>query len=312
MEARIKVRHLPDDNSTNTTQASPQVESLPLREAVKLIVDRKAEPVVEFQDHAPKLPLNGMSLAEAFHLYVAQHPTVMKGGGLKGRYRKLRVRKYLQRPLWANVKLSKLRELLGGFQVRRLTSFERSYDSEERQVIVRPPARTQDLSIGLNNCIRSFHEQLAIYCFLKRLQDGQIGSSGVAEADLATLEAQGIPPAWRGRDIRVHLLEGEIWEHFVNSSRTDKRYWSQVNVMAKGLKDARLNPKDVTRTGAPGRPTCMHIIQPEFRRRVENGEIEPTLAAQSKVLAAWFEKSYPDLPRPTPKTIANKLRDDYN
>ena len=64
-------------------------------------------------------------------------------------------------------------------------------------------------------------------------------------------------------------------------------------------------------TGAPGRPSSMHLIKPEFQRRVENGTIEESLNKESKALVAWLTTTHPTMPPLTPKTVANNLREEY-
>ena len=71
-------------------------------------------------------------------------------------------------------------------------------------------------------------------------------------------------------------------------------------------------PADNLRTGVPGRPSKgIEIIRAEFERRVTAGEIAASLAAESRELADWYSQTYPESPRPTPKTIENILRSDY-
>ena len=72
------------------------------------------------------------------------------------------------------------------------------------------------------------------------------------------------------------------------------------------------DPLAVIRTGTPGRPTPIYLVEHEFKRRVATGEIEAkSCAAQSRILAAWHAETHPNLPRLTPKTIENHIRADY-
>lgn len=64
-------------------------------------------------------------------------------------------------------------------------------------------------------------------------------------------------------------------------------------------------------TGSPGRPSHMHFVVSEFRRRVQAGQLEPSLAREAATLEAWFEANHPDKQPLTAKTIENKLRKDY-
>ena len=65
------------------------------------------------------------------------------------------------------------------------------------------------------------------------------------------------------------------------------------------------------RTGAPGRPSSIHLVEAEFRDRCIRNEVKPSLAAEAEVLAAWLNDKYPSSPRLTPKTIQNRLRSAY-
>lgn len=67
----------------------------------------------------------------------------------------------------------------------------------------------------------------------------------------------------------------------------------------------------LSKTGAPGRPSSMHIIESEFQRRKEDGAVENSLNAESEHLESWFKKQHPDKQPVTAKTIANRLRDDF-
>jgi len=64
-------------------------------------------------------------------------------------------------------------------------------------------------------------------------------------------------------------------------------------------------------SGAPGRPSSMHLIRQEFERRAESGAIETSLDKESKALSAWLSAAHPEMPPTTAKTIANNLREAY-
>jgi len=66
-----------------------------------------------------------------------------------------------------------------------------------------------------------------------------------------------------------------------------------------------------SRTGAPGRPTSMHLVETEFRARCARNEVEASLAKEADLLAAWLSNEHPSSPRLTTKTIKNRLRDAY-
>jgi hypothetical protein len=64
-------------------------------------------------------------------------------------------------------------------------------------------------------------------------------------------------------------------------------------------------------TGAPGRPTSMHLVEAEYRTRWDRGEAKTSIGAEAEWLAEWLRKRHPDAPQLTPKTIANRLRHEH-
>ena len=68
---------------------------------------------------------------------------------------------------------------------------------------------------------------------------------------------------------------------------------------------------DRYRTGAPGRPTIMHLIKAEMERRAENGEMLKTIAGEAKALANWAAKVHPRAPRTTAQSIENGIRNKH-
>jgi hypothetical protein len=61
----------------------------------------------------------------------------------------------------------------------------------------------------------------------------------------------------------------------------------------------------------PGRPSIMGAIVQELRRRVEDRQLEDTLAMESRVLEAWAREHHPGLQTPTAKAIENGIRNEY-
>lgn len=86
------------------------------------------------------------------------------------------------------------------------------------------------------------------------------------------------------------------------------------NVDLKGLHI--LNTPDdgasMMKTGYSGRPPLSRdVIEAEFARRIEAGEIEPSMVRQSLVLLDWFKINHPGKPAPKAKSIENNLRKAY-
>jgi hypothetical protein len=72
-----------------------------------------------------------------------------------------------------------------------------------------------------------------------------------------------------------------------------------------------LHAPPCSRSGAPGRPTSMHIVLIEHRRRVENGSHDESRTAEAKSLEGWLKQAHPDMPPLTYKTILNKLPPEF-
>lgn len=70
-------------------------------------------------------------------------------------------------------------------------------------------------------------------------------------------------------------------------------------------------PPEIISTGAPGRPTSMHLIRSEHRRRLDAGEAHDAVAAEARHLEAWFRKAHPMAPQPTAKAIENAIRTEH-
>ena len=69
---------------------------------------------------------------------------------------------------------------------------------------------------------------------------------------------------------------------------------------------------ELYRTGAPGRPGSSHLVVDEFKKRAARGEVEGTLADQSRVLAQWLRNAHPQAHPITPGRIENVLRIDFS
>lgn len=100
--------------------------------------------------------------------------------------------------------------------------------------------------------------------------------------------------------------------------RRDK--WDRLSVLKSDVaahwpfgKDAKPDAPvlSLDRTGAPGRPSAMHLVQSEFQRRCAAGQVESSLTQEGVVLAAWLKSVHPTLRPATPRTIENGIRAAY-
>ena len=52
----------------------------------------------------------------------------------------------------------------------------------------------------------------------------------------------------------------------------------------------------------------MQLVDAEFERRIVEGRIEKTLAAEARALEQWLREKHPNYPRATKTTIENNIR----
>jgi hypothetical protein len=157
------------------------------------------------------------------------------------------------------------------------------------------------------------------------------------------LRAFGLPGSWYNRTHLSNLPTQIPAEFFANSKNTlthdgwatldpdlsDPKEWrdpntkswvdvwfysSEVEALIKANVEFPSRPvvEPVSaRTGAPGRPTSAHFVVQEFNRRCQSGEVEDILSSEAKALSAWLKATHAGLPRMTPRTIENKIRDAH-
>ncbi len=87
----------------------------------------------------------------------------------------------------------------------------------------------------------------------------------------------------------------------------------EISVFLHNSQGTRQEPAPTDRTGAPGAPSSMHIIEEMMRERFKKHESRGTIGEEAKALAEIFAASaqYKGLRPATPKTIENALRGVY-
>ena len=68
---------------------------------------------------------------------------------------------------------------------------------------------------------------------------------------------------------------------------------------------------DLGKNGAPGRPSHMHLVEAEFKRRQDADRLELSLTKQAHALAEWFRRAYPEIKPYKAKSIYNRLGSLY-
>lgn len=109
-------------------------------------------------------------------------------------------------------------------------------------------------------------------------------------------------------------VDEEHWRNGFDDALIDRYrdHWTRLMVHKGDVREGW--PFDATAprpSGAPGRPSSMHLILDEFERRIEQGNVVKGLAAQARALREWLVTNHPREPRPTAKTIAERIRERY-
>ena len=99
----------------------------------------------------------------------------------------------------------------------------------------------------------------------------------------------------RGFDDRLENRRGVRWRRLQARKADVARCWPFGK-----LQDHR--------TGAPGRPSSMYLVEQEHRRRFQRGVAQTHVAPEARELAEWFRAKHPNAPPLTAKTIENKIR----
>lgn len=321
MDDTILVRILSSDAQPIDDRPKPEQKRLPLREAAYEIAARRAEPIVSVPDYSPELPAAGVSLAEAFRLFVIEHPEVTKDRENRIEASQFHARHYLAPPVWHKLqRFKKLRSAASIGRPRRRQSrgwthntWHDPVDSVTVGVIAGPDS--QATINAMKNCVREFVLASVTHDFLARLLSGALNSSGVSEADLETLQQKDIPNAWWGRNVIVRLKEGELWERTEGKAGTDVRRWSEIRIRpgdAPAL-EANQSKSGTKRSTMPGRPSKMKWILIELERRIADERINKKgLRPQARELAAWHAEAHPDAAQPAVGTIENEIRKRYS
>jgi hypothetical protein len=124
------------------------------------------------------------------------------------------------------------------------------------------------------------------------------------------------------KEVIVALTDGRLRAYFDPANPHDQFFervsilelWGDPRDELKNDNQADREPQqpeplavDRLRSGAPGRPTSMHLVQAELDRRIAAGNSWPTKAAGADELRNWLQHEHPTVPRLTAKTIKNRL-----
>jgi hypothetical protein len=121
-----------------------------------------------------------------------------------------------------------------------------------------------------------------------------------AKAELDVLAAEG-GRLW----LRHEPRRGPLWDQVLFPREAILELWPAREVGG----GAGLGGEAVYRSGLPGQPSSIHLVEAELDRRVAAGRVWKSKAQCGEELAAWLRRAHPLAPRATAKTIINRLRD---
>jgi hypothetical protein len=104
---------------------------------------------------------------------------------------------------------------------------------------------------------------------------------------------------WRGGfDDSLEDRRGARWRRLMVLKADVARYWPFAEALDH-------------RTGAPGRPSAMHLVEEEYCARWARSEAHRRIGAEADYLSQWLANTHPTMPRVTAKTIRNRLSRDH-
>tara|TARA_R110002124_G_scaffold183401_4_gene350798 strand:- start:21077 stop:22414 length:1338 start_codon:yes stop_codon:yes gene_type:complete len=109
-------------------------------------------------------------------------------------------------------------------------------------------------------------------------------------------------------------INEERWRKGFDDALVSRKedFWVQLMVEKGDVQTAwPFTSVELTKTGAPGRPTSMHLVVAELDRLGEEGSLEPSIRQQASVLSDWLAKCHPGHPPLTPKSISNKIGSQF-
>ena len=112
------------------------------------------------------------------------------------------------------------------------------------------------------------------------------------------------------RDTRVHTSEQAIANIGAAMQAAAFERWRLPAAFVTSLQGSE-SVVAASGTGAPGRPSSMHLVLAELQRRIAASEIRDGVRAEAEVLNTWFKAAHADLQAPTARTIENRIRGEF-
>jgi len=115
-------------------------------------------------------------------------------------------------------------------------------------------------------------------------------------------------------------IDDEHWRNGFDDSLEDRRgaKWKRLAVLKSDVKRcwefgaiASDDPPMKRRSGAPGRPSSMDLVEVEYRARWARGEVQERIGNEAKALSHWLSIAHPGEPKLTAKSIRNRLGSEH-
>jgi hypothetical protein len=108
-------------------------------------------------------------------------------------------------------------------------------------------------------------------------------------------------------------IDEEQWQQGWNDTLQTRQgcKWSKLMVLKSDVarcwpftagQDMTRDPLQIHYTGAPGRPSSMHLVEAKYRARCDRGEAEAKIGAEAKTLSEWLQSQHPHVPQLKPNT----------
>jgi hypothetical protein len=178
-------------------------------------------------------------------------------------------------------------------------SFEPTYATVWDQAYTELLTRISTEELAVTGIRRGIREKLEGHLFASIVVDHIFGDKSIDMIFMDELHLQSYvyidEEHWRrGFDDCLRNRDGIQWSQLMVRKSDVARWWP-------------FDAKPQASSGAPGRPTSIHLVKAGYDARWERGEVLGRIGLEAEALAAWLADKHPELPQLTPKTIVNNL-----
>ena len=182
-------------------------------------------------------------------------------------------------------------ELIEDYTALRRAIDEATKDAERHEHINKHDVSVRRVEKLMRNALADGHLQ----AFTRRGQNGQIEQ--IVDREEFRRESFGVP----GIENLPHHLSNP------GPDTDGQPVLLEISNFRKWLTMSR-HAIDPFRTGGPGKPSAIRVVEREHQRRLSCGEALPKVSKEAAILKEWLDRTYPDAPNITAKTIENHIR----